>query len=578
MSRILKSLSLVGLSFILAACGSDAPPTVDAVVDSTPAVAAKGTISGTLDLTPAAASILNNATLRLTVSLAAVNGQGNGGDSGFWVIPNPVNAVAGANDKLKAQASNGPKTSHAALPPMINPTPIVVDSGGNFSVDVPAGADYTLLYVDPTTGEGVNEGNIHVGPNKNVNKNIKDSDKKPKGNFIFSTVDSLTGAELQDVKATLLSFSQTTLTAADGSASFEGLPVGQYSLLFEKEGYASRQEDVVVVAFSLSNLLPTDMGAVSLIPSPGALGGQIESSFLDNSSNVIVYLRDANGGVHTTLTSASGIFEFNNLPPSDSYSVIVTANDHKAMKVDNVAVVSNRKTSVPTLQLEYQELASISGHARFFDRIGEMDHAGIIVSIEGTDQEAITSRDGAYVINGIDPGIYTVNFTDANHVTETQEIEVFKSTAASIKPIVLGSLKGSLTGLVKDASGVPVGNAVVALNGSGLDVLTDVDGVFNFANAPVGAYTLSVSKLGHISASRAVQIKTDTVADLSAAPFTLTASLSPSVVPLAIASKKLEPIFSVETCTFVLIGSVCGYNILEIIMAPGAAMTDAANK
>ena len=59
---------------------------------------------------------------------------------------------------------------------------------------------------------------------------------------------------------------------------------------------------------------------------------------------------------------------------------------------------------------------------------------------------------------------------------------------------------------------------------------------------------------------------------------TFTASLRPSVVPLAIASKILEPIFSLETDTIVLISSVCGNSILEITIAPGAAITDAANK
>ena len=218
MPRILKSLSLVGLSFILAACGSDTPPSA-----TSQNVSGKGTISGTLNLTPAAASILNNATLRLTVSLAAVDGKGNGGNSGFWVVPNPIDAVAGADDDLQFQAQSGPKTGNSGLPPMINPLPIVVDTSGNFSVDVPAGADYSLLYIDPTTGEGVNEGNIHVGPKKNVKKNINDSDKKPKGNLTFRTVDSQSGTALPGVNATLLSFSQSIPTEILKLKTFDAL-------------------------------------------------------------------------------------------------------------------------------------------------------------------------------------------------------------------------------------------------------------------------------------------------------------------------------------------------------------------
>ena len=59
---------------------------------------------------------------------------------------------------------------------------------------------------------------------------------------------------------------------------------------------------------------------------------------------------------------------------------------------------------------------------------------------------------------------------------------------------------------------------------------------------------------------------------------TFAANFKPSVVPLAMASKIFEPIFSWETFTSVLISSVCGYSILEITIAPGAAITEAANK
>ncbi len=67
-------------------------------------------------------------------------------------------------------------------------------------------------------------------------------------------------------------------------------------------------------------------------------------------------------------------------------------------------------------------------------------------------------------------------------------------------------------------------------------------------------------------------IKTNNIAATFAANF------NPSVVPVAIASKILEPIFSLVTSISVLTDSVCGHNIFEMIMAPGAAITDAANK
>ncbi len=58
---------------------------------------------------------------------------------------------------------------------------------------------------------------------------------------------------------------------------------------------------------------------------------------------------------------------------------------------------------------------------------------------------------------------------------------------------------------------------------------------------------------------------------------TFAANFKPSVVPVAMASKMLEPIFSLVTSTSVFTDSVCGHNIFEMIIAPGAAITDAAN-
>ena len=59
---------------------------------------------------------------------------------------------------------------------------------------------------------------------------------------------------------------------------------------------------------------------------------------------------------------------------------------------------------------------------------------------------------------------------------------------------------------------------------------------------------------------------------------TLAANFSPSVVPLAIASSMLEPTFSIDTWESLENCSVCGHNILEITIAPGAAITEAANR
>ena len=59
---------------------------------------------------------------------------------------------------------------------------------------------------------------------------------------------------------------------------------------------------------------------------------------------------------------------------------------------------------------------------------------------------------------------------------------------------------------------------------------------------------------------------------------TFTAILIPSLVPTEIEDKKLSPILWLEISISETTFSVWGYIILEITIAPGAAITEAANK
>jgi len=222
MRGFLKNLSPVVFSILLIACGNDAPPTTDSDSNSIPPIASAGIISGTINITSQAASILNSATLNaVSVHLSAVTVDPDK-KGGFWVVPNPIAAAAAADDELIAQVEEGPKTSHSAKPPMIIPIPTVVDSNGRFFVDVPAGSDYSLLYIDPETSRGVNKGNIDVGPDEEVKLNISDSDLMPYGDLEFTVVQDDAGTPLSGVKVTLLNFSQNTLTSLDGTGKFEG--------------------------------------------------------------------------------------------------------------------------------------------------------------------------------------------------------------------------------------------------------------------------------------------------------------------------------------------------------------------
>ncbi|MFQ5498641.1 MAG: carboxypeptidase-like regulatory domain-containing protein, partial [Candidatus Zixiibacteriota bacterium] len=66
-----------------------------------------------------------------------------------------------------------------------------------------------------------------------------------------------------------------------------------------------------------------------------------------------------------------------------------------------------------------------------------------------------------------------------------------------VAPTVFGDVVGTITGSVTDAkSGEPLVGVSVAVKGTSLGAMTDVDGKYLVMNVPVGTYEVSFSMVG----------------------------------------------------------------------------------
>lgn len=447
---------------------------------STFALSDKGTISGQLDVTRSQVQTLS----ALSISAQEVTSK----EGSLWLTPSDVLSAIQADQDAAASAANNPGSATQVTPPVIEPVEVTVNADGSYSADVPAGTDYSLNYVSEDGTQGIKLDDINVSPGQSTNVDIADQDLTQVGSLSIEIQDLSTGSAIDGATLTLLNDGSSAATNAEGKASFAQLAAGEYLLLAEKAGYISQ-----TFSRKINPGAQVDGGVFQLNAEKGSASGTVavSTNLLTSQANLVVYARDSRGGIYTTLTDAAGTFRFPALPVGEGYTFIAQANDFAANKVDSQTITAATNTDIGTITLSPETLkqGSITGYARFSEKLGISNaHAGILVAVEGTDKEAVTSRDGAFVLTGLNPGRYTLNITDSNYQTQTlTNVRVVATSATNLDPIELDLKSGEVTGIVSlegisNASGV-----LVELMGTDHKAYTDVNGRWAM-ELPTGNY------------------------------------------------------------------------------------------
>lgn len=461
-----------------------------------------GRITGSLPLATAF-----QASSGVAKSIMATNQEGN-----LWLTPNDVLAAIQADKEAAAQAS---AVTAEVSTPVVTPVLVEIDENGNFDVEVPAGTDYKLEYINPTSGTGVQIADINVNPAVTTTVAVQADDLVELGYVAIQVQSLATGLAVTGATVEILdgaSHGEIATVESDGRVTLSDLTAGAHSILISASGYVDQVKTL--------NMVSGDNGSIiiELNNQKGQASGQLQSAILENLANIVVYARDVDGNVYSTLTDSNGIFRFNGLPVAEGYSFIAQANDLSSTRQEGINIVLGQTASVGTLSLTVQPdgNGSMTGYARFAE-YGQLlnVHAGIIVSVEGTDKEGVTARDGAFVINGLAAGSYTVNFTDSNHQTRTLEgVTVVAAGATNLNPVVLSSKTGSVSGSVVDGAGTAVAGATVFVSETGFSTVTNASGVFTLADIYAGDFTLVISKSGYEGVSSIIQVKADSTTSL----------------------------------------------------------------
>lgn len=415
-------------------------------------------------------------------------------------------------------ASNG-------LPTPFTSREVQLDGSGNYSAaDLPSGT-YSLVYIT-TEGKGVKYDSITVAPGTTVTKNIGGggADIALNGSVTMVVSD---GSPVVGANVRLNELDENDTTDSSGVVTFENLPAGTYSVTIASSSHVS-----IYKAFTVTAGNQTDLETIVLTTQKGTISGLVSVPGAVHSGNVLVYAKAQDGSLYSSITDETGFYQIPNVPVGTGYSVIASGHDVATEKADGVDVRSNETTAVATIAL-YESVGgankygAIEGYARYADVTSSFSHEGIIVSLEGTSLEAITARDGSFVINNIPAGTYTLNFTESRYKTVTQSSVVVVSAAATtLDTIDLVRNVGVITGNIEDSDGNPLtGVTLQIVTDSGVESLTTTANPFTFTGIPDGNHTLTAQKDNYGVASTSVTVESNATLDITGTPIQLQTKL-----------------------------------------------------
>ena len=404
------------------------------------------------------------------------------------LVPKAVSSMSKAKPYLtKIRANKHELLSHTF--------DVSVNSDGTYAVDdVPSGGDYSLVYVDTDGNLGKKIDDISLKPGETKTVNV--DSLKSLGTATLKVQALSTNTNLVGAKVVVSELEKEFISNSSGDVTITNIPDGTYSLRIDKDAYVSKY-----VNFTVNFGQTESLGTLFLNSQKGILTGKVVIDGIDVPENIIVYAKAPDGSMFATLTDTGGNYTFGALAVADGYSVITTAHGYANGKVDNLNVTNGGNTTASNLTLnKLNSIASgsLRGFARFSD-VTDMSHAGIIVSIEGTDYEAISARDGSFVINNIPAGVYNINFTESRYKTITSEnLRVIAGATSSLFETTMTPNIGTLKGKIIDENGIVLSGVSISIVSelNSYTTTTDSSGIFNI-NVVSGTYTVTSIKTGY---------------------------------------------------------------------------------
>jgi len=234
----------------------------------------------------------------------------------------------------------------------------------------------------------------------------------------------------------------------------------------------------------------------------GAIEGTVLREGHAVHAEIRVYLAGTDRG---TVTAEDGSFTLEKLPPGD-YVVEMEADGWVPASAQ-ASVRAERATVLETLTLARATIATSVGGKILLG--GRSDHAGTLVSLDGTGVAVFTAADGSFVFSNVPFGAARITARHAGFTAATIDAEVDEVTFdigdRTLEPL---PLPGSVSGVVR-AGGELVAGVAVALAGTEFVSQTAPDGTFLLDAVEPGAYEIVVVAAGFLPVSTKVEVESE---------------------------------------------------------------------
>ncbi|MCF6137925.1 carboxypeptidase regulatory-like domain-containing protein [Pseudalkalibacillus berkeleyi] len=385
--------------------------------------------------------------------------------------------IAGATIIVKDSANNLVTTSTS-------------NEDGNFNAEnLPIGS---LFITASRVGFGTKSVSIMVESNETVAATIR---LTPNPGSIEGTVTEegtgqpISSANVQLFNGDVTLFS-TVMTQPDGKYLLTNLTPGVYELAVSRQNYGTKIAGAIVVSDEKTTLdfrLPLDPGSLS-----GVVTNQVTGERVPGVNVLLRWLSPDGEQLASTLTNEKGEYLFEGLTPA-IYTVVAYGGGFGS-DIASITVRPNQRT-VQNLGI-FPLPSTVKGRITDADTGMPIQHTFVrLIASSGTIvQRTETDSSGNYMIQGFDPGDYTVAVRNENYGSFAKSFTA-EPLGTQILNFELESAFGSVTGKVKDettqsfVSGVSIivldENEVLIAN-----TLTDQNGNYLIKGLAPGTYSI----------------------------------------------------------------------------------------
>lgn len=390
--------------------------------------------------------------------------------------------------KVKASSSNGERSYET-----------VTDEAGLYTISSVLHGDYVLTF--EKEGYETYTTNVTVEPGRTSTADAQLKSRFGSIRVIVSFVDKddPTGIVVNVYRNGTLIFSATTTST--GIIVIANLPIGDgYSVIASSDGYGSSGEDKLTV----SSGTVSELKLQKLSNRYGSIKGRVVDANGDPIESATVGISSDDGNSYTLTTSKDGVFS--------KTDVAVGMYTVSAGKADFLTTTLPQTYTVePSLVTEIKDdivlvsrYANITGRVQYADK---EDSSNISVTIEDdkgrTLGTVVTGGTGSYSFK-VESGTYYIRANAQGYFESSKVVNVVSGNGYTIELEDIRSMYGSIKGRIVDAGGNPIGAASVNISsdgGNSYTIATSNDGTFYKADAAIGTYSISVSKVDYLVAT-----------------------------------------------------------------------------